>query len=248
MKNSAFRIGVICEGPTDYHAISCLIGAALESQKINAKFIDLQPNMDSTQADGGWSLIEKWFENYQPDIRVHRYLKGGFFEQDLDEKSCDVFLIQMDSDILDNRNFISYIGEKYNLAFNTLDTPLKRGEAISQVLEKWAKSEECSNFDKKRHIYAPAVESTETWCIASFKRTKENLEATKGVDLCEKFMDALHQSEGRTPQKFSEVDKSVSRRKKFCQKHVKGHQIAREQCFHFNQAVDNLISASALFL
>ena len=39
--------------------------------------------------------------------------------------------------------------------------------------------------DVQRHVPAPAVESTETWCIAAFRTLRRNPEYLNGLALCQ---------------------------------------------------------------
>ncbi len=52
-------------------------------------------------------------------------------------------------------------------------------------------------------MIAPAVESTETWCIAAFRRMSSNPELWRGQELCQKFMTVLHQSENAMTQEHA---------------------------------------------
>ena len=51
------RLGVICEGPSDYPAMVHFVGAALKNQGIDAVFQSLSPNMDKTRPEGGWGSV-----------------------------------------------------------------------------------------------------------------------------------------------------------------------------------------------
>ena len=49
------RVGVVCEGPTDWHAIVCFLEASLTDRGIAPVFVEIQPEMDKTnRANGGW--------------------------------------------------------------------------------------------------------------------------------------------------------------------------------------------------
>lgn len=94
------RIGIVCEGETDAHAMECFLGASLRSRGLEAYFVRLQPAMDRTGPSGGWGMLLKWFEDNEPDKRVRTYFDGGLFDHGLSAKQCDVVTFQMDADVL----------------------------------------------------------------------------------------------------------------------------------------------------
>ena len=242
-KKIEIKIGIICEGQTDFHAIKFFFGSALEEINIIAKFVDLQPTMDKTQAEAGWGNIEAWLKKNPPRHRIKRYLSGGVFEDDLDAKSCDIFLLQMDSDIIEDEKFTKRILSVYGKDIEKSTDSKIRGKIIYEILSMWARLDECTIRENSLHIVSPAVESTETWCIASYRNTKENLEEIRGSDLKKKFMDTLHLSEGRAMQDFLNVDKNVERRKSFCHRHANGFKHIISQCPHFDQSIRDIIGA-----
>ena len=210
------RIGVICEGPTDYVAIESFFGAALADRNFNVTFVSLQPDMDATQSHGGWTLVETWLNNNPPLARVRRYFGGGLFANDLDTKQCDVFLIQIDSDILDDESFVASVQNKYEINANGIVGSNDRQEKIIDILRSWCNLTECNDDDKNRHIICPAVENTEAWCIAAFSRYP-GIEELSKAELIVPFMTAMHRSEGREiPDEILRIDKSLERRKSFC--------------------------------
>jgi len=50
------------------------------------------------------------------------------------------------------------------------DDPVERGREIRSIIEMAGRFNELVKVDRERHIVSPAVESTETWCIAAFRR------------------------------------------------------------------------------
>ena len=57
------RIGVVCEGPTDAHAIVCFLQASLTHRGITPDFIPIQPDTDNTRPlDGGWGAVFLWLK------------------------------------------------------------------------------------------------------------------------------------------------------------------------------------------
>lgn len=235
------RVGVICEGPTDFIAIKHFFGAALRNDGCDVLFIGLQPEMDNTQRVGGWSNVECWLRKNPVSYRVRRFFGGGLFAYDLDSKRCDVFLIQIDGDNLDDCGFRTFMETKYQLAIhdNIVDS-VDRCQKIIDVLDTWCDVGCCTNADQEKHINAPAIESTEAWCVATFSNTSQNVENLRGQQLVDAFMKVLHKSESRPNQRFSGIDKSVPRREKFCSNNISGVSRISTQCTSFNNALENL--------
>lgn len=238
------RVGVICEGPTDYHAIRAFMGVALEVRGVAASFIDIQPDMGRSRPEAGWTKVEWWLRNNRPVQRIRQYFDGGLFQRNMSAKACDVFLIQMDSDVLDDEGFHAFLRGDYGLTLADAHDPEERGLRILQVLDVWGRLDELTEVDRKRHVAAPAVEATETWCVAAFDKRHRDPEALRGDDLLQAFMMALDGSEGRAQQIYAEPDKQPRRRKTFCDKHAaKGAERIVATCPHFARAVDQLSAA-----
>lgn len=148
----------------------------------------------------------------------------------------------MDTDILEDLSFQKRMKRTYEFDVPTPSDPSERGAVIRRVLERWARVDECGDADKRRHIFAPAVESTETWCVAAFKG-KRDTERLRGAALTTAFMGALHRSEGKDADgDFQNIDKDVDRRKRFCVKHAGGHKRLRLQCPHFEAVIQSVIA------
>lgn len=216
------RIGVVCEGPTDFFAIQYFLGEFLKRKGLNCDFVDIQPELDATQSRAGWGNIERWLTRMAPESRCKRYLCGGLFENDLDAKACDVILVQMDCDHLSDFSFQKFNSTKYGIDLAGVQGIDEEYEAIERVLEQWCGIAQLADRDAGRHAIIPAQQSTESWCIAAFKRANKDPDTLRGQHLINEFMNVLHQSEGRAVNKFrfSEIDKSIQRRRIFCQKHA----------------------------
>lgn len=242
------RIGVICEGPTDYVAIESFFGAALADKNFDVTFVSLQPDMDATQSHGGWTLVESWLSNNPPESRIHRYFGGGLFESDLDTKQCDVFLIQIDSDILDDESFVQSVQTKFNIDASGIVGSVNRRKKIINILNSWCDLSKCSGGDIERHIMCPAVESTEAWCIAAVTRHAD-IEGLSKTELIVPFMTAMHRSESREiPEEIIKIDKSTERRKRFCVANAAGHGKLASQCQSFSLALQDLTKNAPNFI
>lgn len=122
------------------------------------------------------------------------------------------------------------------------DDPVARGQEVREVIENAGRFSELSEHDRRRHVVAPAVESTETWCIAAFHQVGSDPEVIRGQLLVDEFMTVLHRSEGRPVREFSGIDKSRVRREKFCSIHASGTDRLEEQCFHYRELVKALVA------
>lgn len=239
------RIGVVCEGPTDYLAIRYFIGQALKQKGYDVDFVDLQPDMDATQLQAGWGNVERWLNQTTPLQRCKRYFTGGLFESELDTKACDLMIIQMDCDHIGEASFKKFNAEKYGIGFPESDDISHEWDFAESILNIWCGLANLTAVDVRRHIVSPAQQSTESWCIAAVRNGRENPDALRGQAMIDEFMRILHESEGRIFQRgsFAEVDKSVRRRRAFCEKNAPKCYPAIEASVSFRKAVERLVSA-----
>ncbi|WP_313291334.1 hypothetical protein [Rhizobium rhizoryzae] len=239
------RIGIVCEGPTDFLAIRYFIGQALNSRGFTGvEFVDLQPQLDATQSSAGWGNIERWLAQTTATLRVRRYFSGGLFDDDLDTKSCDLIVVQMDCDHLNDTSFVSFNAEKYGLANSIGQSAQGLYSFAVQVLERWCDLASLTQADVKRHIMIPAHLSTESWCIAAFKRNSDDPDLLTSSELVSEFMNMLHLSEGRAKPNvpINSRDKNVKRRESFCKRHASTCHPWVEHSTSFRKAVDKISS------
>ena len=234
------RIGIVCEGPTDVHAIENFLGASLKDRGIKLKFVYIQPEKDKTRP-GGWSSVLNWLRNNPPKFRTNNYLSGGLFDGDLSAKSCDMLLFQMDADIIADRSFQNWTRDNLGYQVTNSPGPIQRGNEIRMIIENAGDFNQLSQDESKRHIPAPAVESTEAWCVAVYGRFSGDPEQLKGPDLCEEFMRALHLSEDRVLQPFRHIDKNPDRRRRYCERHADEFRRVETQCHHYRELVASVV-------
>ncbi len=218
--NQCVRVGLVVEGPTDYYAVKSFVGNELSNRGFDVEFVALQPPMDNTSSKAGWGKVKSWLERFNADERI-RYYIGGLFAGPLSAKKCDLFLIQMDSDILDDPAFQSAV-QSCGYRLGACQTPSERASEIEDVLKVWAGYPELTQAERDLHAFIPAVESTESWCVAAFQPNATEIESIFGERLCNEFMRVLHLSEGRGVPNISECNKDPIRRKRFCEKHAVG--------------------------
>ncbi|MDE4276811.1 hypothetical protein PXK58_21275 [Phaeobacter gallaeciensis] len=238
---TTFKIGVVCEGPTDFYAIKNYLGNCLTKAGKNVSFVDLHPEVDKTRTDGGWARIHHWLGQLSPRDRYDRFVSRGLFAGNMDRKMCDCFLIQADTDIIPELGFQNTVQNTSGLDVAALAASNPPQDVMLQVLENWASMDSAAPGEKKVHVFCPAVESTENWCIAAFKRWPTNPEGYSGQTLTDHFMECLERQEGRDPSPpYSEISKNVSRRKKFCEATGKSSRRLRAQCAQYNKAFKEL--------
>ncbi len=235
------RVGVVCEGPTDFLAIESFFGHALKNDEIDAQFVRIQPEADNMNSGGGWTNVLLWLNSNSLAYRIKNYFGGGLFEEPLGEPLLDAILIQLDSDILGEPSFANYVSNKYELDIGNPGDAQERADEIRRVIRSAAKFDDMTEHDVELHILAPAVESTEAWCVAAFKTPTPNCELLKGQNLKDEFMSALERSEGRVPSPpYSRMDKDQKRRKEFLAIHAQGFARVRDGCQQFDQAYQQL--------
>ena len=203
----------------------------------------LQPEADRTQ--GGWTNMVLWLENNPPRSRVSTYF-NGLFSGESSAKRCDAILLHLDSDLVSKKSFREFMLSKHGLQVNDSTEPKSRGEQIVMAIKTIGDFSQLAASDSQRHVLAPAVESTETWCIGVFRHQPGvDIEALTGDELRDTFMEVLHRSEGRRGSgPYDYVNKSVRRRKKFCIKHASGFGKLEAQSFHYRRLIDDLIILS----
>ena len=213
---------------------------SLRAQEHDPEFVRIQPDFDNTISSGGWAMVLNWLEGHPPDSRISTYFNGGLFENNLSAKECDVIVFQLDADVLSTFSFQQYVHDRYGHDVVDADSPAERGNQIRTVVELAGEFDLLAKIDKDRHVVAPAVESTETWCVAVFRRFNGDPELLKDLDLCREFMTVLHCSEGRPIQQFHQVDKSPRRRRRYCESQANGFRRLEQQCRHYRVLVERL--------
>lgn len=235
------RVGVVCEGPTDYHAISFFFKSALANSGVEAKFFPIQPHMDNTKPEAGWGNVLLWLKNKPPFSRVQQYFCGGLFGGPSSTEPFDCIVIHLDSDILAEESFCTYIRVTYGYEVASPVASHDRANEIRQVINLVAKFDALTDADKKRHVMAVAVESTEAWCVAVFKMPVQNAETLTGQALIDEFMCALEKSEGKDPNPpYASINKTIKRRKRFCEKHHATSNRIVQACEQFSRTLQEL--------
>lgn len=235
------RIGIVCEGPTDTYAIQCFLAESLSDRGVTSEFIPIQPDVDKTRpTDGGWGLVMNWLKHNPPDSRTRAYFGDGLFRGGLSAKQCDVIIIHMDTDVLSDTSFRNWMSHHFRYSVEDSTEPVHRGSEARRILRLVGQFDELNPDDFERHICAPSVESTETWCIAVRAQLYVDPERLRGWYLLPEFMTLLHESESRRIQPFANVDKNPLRRLRYCAANSSGFRALEDQSFQYRVLVSSL--------
>lgn len=152
-------------------------------------------------------------------------------------------LFQLDSDILGEHSFSKYNLTNYKHTVKAPIEPAQRSQEIRTILSLAAQIAEMTVADVNRHVFAPAVESTETWCIAAFSAQANDFESLTGQNLIDEFMSALEITEGKAAAPpYAAINKAIKRREPFCNSLAGSSQRIVASCESFRQAQNQLQS------
>lgn len=236
------KIGVICEGRSDFPAIVHFFRNALRANGVEPQFTPLFPKMDETRPAAGWPNVLLWLDENRPAARIQRYFRGGLFGGGLKTDSIDAIIIHLDADVLGDESFCNFVESRYGFRPDAPDAIPERGGEIHRVLNIARGDDEMTEGDVARHVNAVAVEATETWCVAVFHSQAGQWEALRGEDLRNQFMRALEISESREPQdSYEKTDKSYARRSRYCEKYEAFSDRVSNSCTHFQAAQAKLL-------
>lgn len=155
------RVGVICEGYTDFLTIKYFAESDFKKLGFDISFHIIQPSRDET-LPGGWSEVLHWLENNSPAHRNAIYLsETGLFLNSNPENKYDVLIFQIDSDIIEDSGFQKFLSKR-GIFGTTTTCPKSRGDYIENVLNIISK-----NNNNIKEICLATVESCETWVIAA---------------------------------------------------------------------------------
>lgn len=232
------RIGVVCEGQTDFAAIKIFFEDEFSRTERNVTFDMIQPAWDNT-LPSGWSQVLLWLENNEIPLRSALYLKGDslFATEDQDAK-YDALLFQIDSDIIGEASFEAFI-RKRNIVYAPPADNVDRGNVIRHVL--LSIGGHASDADSLRHkeVMAPIVESSEAWILAAEKiaNDPENL---IGQPLIDAFGALVARSSGQAVKaSYVSINKTTKTRKRICNLIVKNSGPAGRS-HHYDEVVQKI--------
>lgn len=229
------RIGVVCEGPTDFIAISSFLKESLRLREIQCSFVDIQPEMGAT--NGGWPQVFTWLENNPPDARKLRYSATGLFANNVSAKSCDFIVVQVDTDIIPENSFVNFVRSRHDLLVDDPDDPHERFELIKRVLLLFSGRATEVEVENDRTLLHPAVENTEAWCVAAIDPEILDVERLDKEALNAEFLSRLRNILPKT--RRSDL-KKVPHRIRFCETSSSRADVVEQRCPHYRQLAERI--------
>lgn len=231
------KIGVVCEGLTDYFAIKYYVGEALLAKGLEVTFVAVQPAADNTSG-GGWPNVISWLENNTPEKRKP-FFEAGLFAHSTKLAGLDYLLFHMDTDVLGEVSFQNFV-DKNGLALQEVADVEAKSLEVSKVLLHFIRIGEMNDEMQKRHIPAPIAESSEAWCIAADSSYQGNAEALIGQDLVDAFGAALARfNKQQVKQTYSKINKKQKSRERYCDG-TRGNHGHLNSCILFFNLVESL--------
>ncbi|WPB58630.1 hypothetical protein [Xylophilus sp. GOD-11R] len=224
------KIGVICEGLTDFHAINHYLGAELHNAGIQATFISVQPNADNTSG-GGWGNVLGWLDG-NPLKERDPLFEQGLFANSRRLSGLDSILIHLDTDILPDQSFVKNLKDR-GYVFGSPQSSAAKCTELTALIHYISLPNDASPRMKNRHIPAPIAESSEAWCVAVDTLFNGSAEALAGQALANAFGTALARYKNISPQTtYKNINKSLKTREDYC-KNTKGNLVGLATCAQF---------------
>lgn len=228
------RIGLICEGVTDYVIFEKLVGDIARKAGTPVSFKRFHPAQDATSGrveSGGWLTVFQWCIRNTPERRRSIFNVGSLFQAAV--APCDMLLIHLDTDICE-RLAGSELEVLQHVPPNDYDltSAIGRGNFIRAVIAHWLQLHTVDEAFRAKHIPAPAVECSEAWLIAS---RVDVVSPENDRTIMERFIkivcDTLRQ---REPETTSSFKKTSNRYGRFIQRSEPDAILVRQKCHHFN--------------
>ena len=194
-------------------------------------FPEIPSHVDNTSKPvQGCTMVLAWLRQ-SPGAR-QRYF-GGLF--DSSPERCDAIIVHLDADNLSEVAFRKHVLNHDGMNVKNPKVPDRRGAEIRRIIRAIGKL-------GLGYVIATAVESTETWCLASFRDNLGSPERLSGPSLIQQFMDAMHEFEKRPTQIAKKPTKDRMRWERFCrhQLRTKAERIEL-QCPQYRMLVEDLV-------
>jgi hypothetical protein len=231
------RIGVVCEGKTDKVAIEWYVRKSLVCRGFDGDIAvcRISDHTDRTSGDmQGYTRVLAWLS--QPLEQRQRFFVD-LFGGNLGPDKFDAIVVHLDADNLSTREFRNHVRNQYGMNVRNPTLPERRGFELRRVIMSVGDLSRSGGY-----AIAAAVESTETWCLSSFRNISGDPESISGNALVQKFMESLHIFENRPTTNFNEVDKDSIRWERFCRHHSSTKaELLERQCYHYRIFVSDLV-------
>lgn len=234
------RIGVICEGQTDFVAIKIFLERELVRLGKHVTFDMIQPAYDNS-LPSGWPQVLLWLEGNELPFRSALYLKGeSLFEIEDEEAKFDALLFQIDSDIIGHSSFETFI-RKRAISYAPPKNNIDRGNVIRHVLLSIGGHASDAASLSHKEVMAPIVESSEAWILAA-ENVASNPEYLIGQPLINAFGALVARSSGQAPKaNYSNINKTTKTRKRICNQIAKTSSPAGRS-HHYDEVVKKIVS------
>lgn len=239
------RIGVVCEGQTDFIALESFLIPALANEGVAAQLVDLQPRMDLTRQGAGWSNALTWLITNNLASRQLNYLGTGLFSGIASPKNCDVILTIIDADVLDFPDFSGFLKNKGYAPVNSPQDSEARYTLIQSTLATVCGFATVAEAALGKHVVAAAVENSEAWCTASYVEDGivADPEKLPKAAIAAAFANKLVHFDG---QGADESIKDVTRRRDFCRSPQASWERVCRSCPMFQKLRDEVVAALAV--
>ncbi len=236
------RIGVVCEGPTDFITMASFLSAELLKRELSVSFDIIQPALDNT-LPGGWSQVFYWLEQNPITHRDALYKKGhSLFLNDDEDQKFDALIFQIDTDIIGEQGFETFVSRR---GFKCIrpTCPSDRGEYVRDIINFIAGHASLDTALQSKEVPIALVESCETWIVAAASSDCD-AESLTPSELTNRFGAVIDEQEGHPiRQTYSKINKKMKTRRRVCSC-LSLNTSPATKAPHFDQAVDNICKVS----
>lgn len=236
------RIGVICEGPTDFVVMRSFFTSDLAGDIHGLEFDLIQPALDNT-LPGGWSQVLYWLENNPPENRNSLYRKGQslFLEESEDEK-FDALIFQIDTDIIGEPGFERYCEDRGVIALRP-QLPTERANFVRHVLINMSANTSLDQALNSGEIPIAIVEACETWVVAAGVDGCD-AESMSPNETCDNFGRVLAKHSGQPEREsYRKINKNVQSRQRLCSQLCR-HCTPRGRATHYDISLSHIRRAT----
>lgn len=211
------RIGVVCEGPTDFVVMRSFFAKDLRKDFGPIDFQIIQPALDNT-LPGGWSQVLYWLENNPPENRSSLYLKGqSLFLRENEDVKFDALIFQIDTDIIGEEGFEKFCRDRGLTASKPVE-PDRRADLIRGILVSISSRSSIGEAIGASEVPIAIVEACETWVVAA-GISDCNAEAMTAEETRNNFGKVFARLSGQKERKsYKNINKNVKSRKRICSK------------------------------
>jgi hypothetical protein len=232
------KIGLVCEGQTDYITMVSFLSAELSRLGHSAEFDLIQPALDNS-LPSGWTQVFYWLEQNPLKNRNALYRRGNsLFSIDDEDDKFDILAFQIDTDIIGEDSFERFI-EKRGITPIRPSSAICRGKFIRNLICQFSGHSSVGSALESKDIPIALVESCETWVVAAAADC-DDAESLSPEELCNRFGEVVAAQSNQPPQSsYASINKTMKTRRRVCSSLSKSASPAGKAP-HFDQTVDEL--------